>query len=244
MSPNDLRRLACWLITVILVHPKKKSRANHFGIHDSRYIIAGNTTQIIHRPTGLVPAHGPLAGPASHSRRERSPMAEDNKIVTKKTTTRKAPAATAAPVKPVTKSPATATIPVAKKPTPARTTAPRPASPARTATATPAPKASTPAAAPKATRPSPTPAAPTRATPAPTRATSRATPVPAARAPATRPAATSEPSGVTAEEREAMIKEAAYFLAEKHGFDPSFDSLNWEEATQQIDALLAQGGRG
>lgn len=41
-----------------------------------------------------------------------------------------------------------------------------------------------------------------------------------------------------------MIKEAAYFLAEKHGFDPSFDSLNWEEATRQIDALLAQGGQG
>lgn len=37
-----------------------------------------------------------------------------------------------------------------------------------------------------------------------------------------------------------MIREAAYFIAEKHGFDPSFDSMNWEEATQQIDVLLAK----
>lgn len=249
MSPNDLRRLGCWLITVILVRPKKKSRANHFGIQDSRYIIAGDTTQIIHRPTGLALAHCPLAGPASQSRGERSPMAEDNKIVTKKTTTRKAPAAATDPGKPATKSPlATTTTPVAKKPAPVRATAPRPASPGRTAASTPVPKASTPAAAPKATRPSPTPAAPTRAAPAPTRATSNATPVPtvvpAAKAPATKPTAKSDPTGVTAEEREAMIKEAAYFLAEKHGFDPSFDSLNWEEATQQIVAHLAKGGRG
>ncbi|MCC7277699.1 MAG: DUF2934 domain-containing protein [Chromatiaceae bacterium] len=37
-----------------------------------------------------------------------------------------------------------------------------------------------------------------------------------------------------------MIKDAAYFIAEKHGFDPSLDALNWEEATRQIDAFLAK----
>ncbi|MFZ1576677.1 MAG: DUF2934 domain-containing protein [Chromatiaceae bacterium] len=41
-----------------------------------------------------------------------------------------------------------------------------------------------------------------------------------------------------------MIRDAAYFIAEKHGFDPSFDSMNWEEATQQIDVLLAKGSLG
>jgi len=39
--------------------------------------------------------------------------------------------------------------------------------------------------------------------------------------------------------REAMIQEAAYFLAEKRGFDERFTVQNWEEATRQIDDLLA-----
>jgi hypothetical protein len=40
------------------------------------------------------------------------------------------------------------------------------------------------------------------------------------------------------EEREAMIKEAAYFIAEKHGFDGN-DKRDWALATQQIDDQIA-----
>lgn len=38
--------------------------------------------------------------------------------------------------------------------------------------------------------------------------------------------------------REAMIKEAAYFIAEKHGFDGN-DKRDWALATQQIDNQIA-----
>ena len=44
--------------------------------------------------------------------------------------------------------------------------------------------------------------------------------------------------------REAMIREAAYYLSEKQGFDPSYNDLNWEEATKEIDALLARQDLG
>jgi hypothetical protein len=40
-----------------------------------------------------------------------------------------------------------------------------------------------------------------------------------------------------------MIRDAAYYLSEKHGFDPRFDQRNWEEATREIDALLAKRGQ-
>jgi hypothetical protein len=60
---------------------------------------------------------------------------------------------------------------------------------------------------------------------------------------AAKPVKLTRPATVTAEEREAMIREAAYFRAERHNFDPSFNSLNWEEATQEIDALLAKQGQ-
>jgi hypothetical protein len=39
-----------------------------------------------------------------------------------------------------------------------------------------------------------------------------------------------------------MIEEAAYYRAEKRGFDPSFNQQNWDEATREIDAILAGGG--
>ena len=39
-----------------------------------------------------------------------------------------------------------------------------------------------------------------------------------------------------------MIREAAYYLAEKRNFDSRFDQENWAEATRQIDALLAERG--
>lgn len=40
-----------------------------------------------------------------------------------------------------------------------------------------------------------------------------------------------------------MIREAAYYLAEKRDFDPRFDQENWLEATREIDALLAERGQ-
>jgi len=49
-------------------------------------------------------------------------------------------------------------------------------------------------------------------------------------------------SAITPEEREARIREAAYFIAEKRGFDPQYDTENWEEATRQVDAELARHG--
>jgi hypothetical protein len=43
------------------------------------------------------------------------------------------------------------------------------------------------------------------------------------------------------EARQAMICEAAYFLAEKRGFDPGHDVDDWLLAEQQIDQTLMSG---
>ncbi|MES9968782.1 MAG: DUF2934 domain-containing protein [Candidatus Thiodiazotropha sp.] len=43
---------------------------------------------------------------------------------------------------------------------------------------------------------------------------------------------------VSQEQRLEMIAEAAYFIAEKHDFDPHRVALDWQQAEQQIDALL------
>ncbi|MES9943728.1 MAG: DUF2934 domain-containing protein [Candidatus Thiodiazotropha sp.] len=43
---------------------------------------------------------------------------------------------------------------------------------------------------------------------------------------------------VNQDQRLDMIAEAAYFIAEKHGFDPDRVVLDWQQAEQQIDALL------
>lgn len=40
-----------------------------------------------------------------------------------------------------------------------------------------------------------------------------------------------------------MIREAAYFKAEKRGFDPRFDRQNWEDACHEIDTMLAARGK-
>jgi len=42
--------------------------------------------------------------------------------------------------------------------------------------------------------------------------------------------------------RRQWVAEAAYFIAEKRGFDPQYDTENWEEATRQVDAELARHG--
>lgn len=43
---------------------------------------------------------------------------------------------------------------------------------------------------------------------------------------------------LSTEERLDMVAMAAYFIAEKHGFDPNRASQDWAEAEQQIEAML------
>jgi hypothetical protein len=45
---------------------------------------------------------------------------------------------------------------------------------------------------------------------------------------------------VTPEQRLAMIKEAAYFKAEKRGFSGGNDADDWADAEREIDELLAK----
>jgi hypothetical protein len=49
---------------------------------------------------------------------------------------------------------------------------------------------------------------------------------------------TNPPPQITPRQRIDMIAEAAYFIAEMHGFDPSRTTLDWQEAERQIDDLL------
>ena len=48
------------------------------------------------------------------------------------------------------------------------------------------------------------------------------------------------PTPVPPEKRLAMIREAAYYKAEKRGFDHRFDDQNWNEAVAEVDAMLAK----
>ena len=41
--------------------------------------------------------------------------------------------------------------------------------------------------------------------------------------------------------RQAMIQDAAYFRAERRGFDPGHELDDWLEAEREIDAALARG---
>jgi uncharacterized membrane-anchored protein len=45
-------------------------------------------------------------------------------------------------------------------------------------------------------------------------------------------------SSPSVEQRRQMIATAAYFIAEKHGFDPAREDENWREAEVQIDEML------
>jgi hypothetical protein len=40
------------------------------------------------------------------------------------------------------------------------------------------------------------------------------------------------------DDRRELVRLAAYFLSERHGFDPSRDVENWLEAERQVDAAL------
>ena len=56
---------------------------------------------------------------------------------------------------------------------------------------------------------------------------------------AAKPAAvTTTRKTVSAAERQRMIGEAAYYLAEKRGFTPGHHDADWAEAERQIDELL------
>jgi len=49
---------------------------------------------------------------------------------------------------------------------------------------------------------------------------------------------------VSAEDRRAMIAEAAYLRAEQRGFAPGHEAEDWLAAEVEVDALLKLGHRG
>jgi len=53
----------------------------------------------------------------------------------------------------------------------------------------------------------------------------------------------SKAQSVSAEERWNMIKEAAYYKAEKRGFTGGDTAKDWAEAEKEIDAMLKEQGR-
>jgi hypothetical protein len=151
-------------------------------------------------------------------------MAEDTKVVTKKTTTKKAAAAK--------KTAAAAPTPITKK--------------------TVAKKAAT-KKAPAKQAPAPAPAAPvTKKTLAKKAATKKAIAKKASAQAAVPQGGTQPPlpdravtlkpvNEVTPEERYRMIQEAAYYRAEKRGFEPGHDEEDWAAAVAEIDAMLGRG---
>lgn len=76
-----------------------------------------------------------------------------------------------------------------------------------------------------------------KAAPAP--APKAAAPAPKAAAPAAPAKAAAKPA-VDAAERQRMIGEAAYYIAEKRGFAHGFHDADWAAAEKQIDAMLAK----
>lgn len=63
--------------------------------------------------------------------------------------------------------------------------------------------------------------------------------------PAARPKKTTvskpNPPAVSAEERERMIREAAYYIAERRGFVGGSAAEDWEQAVAEVDQLLKGG---
>ena len=54
--------------------------------------------------------------------------------------------------------------------------------------------------------------------------------------PLSNPLRFAQPTVPTLTEREQMIAEAAYLLAEKRSFQPGFEQWDWAQAAQEIDA--------
>ena len=50
----------------------------------------------------------------------------------------------------------------------------------------------------------------------------------------------SKPTPLDPAERHEMIATAAYYLAEKHGFDPQMSQQDWQQAEREIDNRLSQ----
>lgn len=158
----------------------------------------------------------------------------DEKIVTKKTVAKPAastnptPAADAGAKKTVTKK----TAPKAAAPQPPITKAAAAAAAAKVAEAQ-----------------APEPAAP--AQPAATKATSKkvaakeAAPAPVARSTSQRsleekPVSLQHLTNVTPQQRYEMVREAAYYKAEKRNFAAGNDAQDWVDAEREIDELLAK----
>ncbi len=109
--------------------------------------------------------------------------------------------------------------------------------------------AAAPAPVTKKTVPSPAPAAPvTKKTVAKKAAAKKAVAKKAAVKASPQPplpdrAVTLKPvAEVTPEERYRMIQEAAYYRAEKRGFEPGHDEEDWAAAVAEIDAMLSRDG--
>lgn len=63
--------------------------------------------------------------------------------------------------------------------------------------------------------------------------------MPASRIPRAKPDSGAEgPGPVTLEQRQIMICEAAYYIAEHRGFEPGHDMDDWLAAEREIDAAL------
>lgn len=50
-------------------------------------------------------------------------------------------------------------------------------------------------------------------------------------------------TGITPDQRSRMIAEAAYYRAEKRGFDPEGQVQDWLEAESEVDALLSKSAQ-
>ena len=55
-----------------------------------------------------------------------------------------------------------------------------------------------------------------------------------------RPPAKKASGPITTEERDALIREAAYFRAEKRNFAPGFDAEDWAAAEREVDERLSR----
>lgn len=164
----------------------------------------------------------------------------DDKIVTKKTAIKPAATTTKAPPKAAPNRKAPLPAPAGVKKTAAKATAapkagavPRPAPAPRPPVASPAPRGDQPKAA--ASRPTATKAAAKKAPAA------RPAPKPAAqRALEEKPVSLQHLAKVSPDQRLDMIREAAYYKAEKRQFAPGHDDQNWAEAEREIDELLSK----
>jgi hypothetical protein len=174
----------------------------------------------------------------------------DDKIVTKKTaakpaaTAKKAPVGAPGPIKTLAKkvvpSPAAS---VTQQP-PMTKAAAAAAAAARPAVAAPAPAAPAPVSAPPAPVATPAAAKPLAKKAAPRRVQSGEPPL---ADPEVHPAPLEEKpvslhglANVTPEQRLAMIREAAYYRAEKRGFAAGNDAQDWADAEREIDELLTK----